>query len=120
MRWLSWFTSVFGGGDAEAIKLDASSEVALAKSLMQLAPSQRGWISMKEGRRLFSLMDEDDSQALTARDPKGLHALGEFAASSNHRSTPHRKVTVYLLLGREIRTLRPGGPGHRSCEHPRV
>ena len=89
MGWLSWFTSVFGGG--EAIKLDASSEVALAKSLMQLAPSQRGWISMKEARRLFSLMDEDDSQALTERDPKGLHALSEFAASSNHRSTPQRE-----------------------------
>jgi hypothetical protein len=84
------FTALFGasGQDAEPIRLNASNETVLAESLKRLTPGQRGWISTKEARRLFSSMDENDSQALTEWDHEGLRRLGEFAADSSHRSTP--------------------------------
>ena len=91
MKWWQSLISIFSGPEAEPIKLNASSEKTLAESLSQLAPGQRGWIAIDEARRLFSAVDENDTQALTEWDREGLRWLGEFAARSGHRSTPLRE-----------------------------
>ena len=57
-------------------KLDGSSEGALARSLQQLLPGERGWITFAEARRLFSTMDEQ--YAFGEMDDDGKRRLASF------------------------------------------
>ena len=59
-------------------KLDGSNEEALARSLQQLLPEERGWISFAEARRLFST--KDDQYAFGEMDGEGKQRLASFTA----------------------------------------
>ena len=84
-RWWEWFLSLFSrrapeaGVPVEYIRLDGSSLGALARSVKQLSPGQKGWISFDEARQLFS-SNPDSRTSLTEFDPNGLTAVGDFAA----------------------------------------
>jgi hypothetical protein len=52
---------IFAGTRAEPsppAKLDSTTEAALAQSVGRLSLGEPGWITMQEGRRLFSPMDD--------------------------------------------------------------
>jgi hypothetical protein len=74
------------GADApaapDAMKLDGTSEAALARSLSALPPSERGWITFGEARSLFST--KGDQYAFGELDQDGRKAIDSFAAQ--HRS----------------------------------
>ena len=82
-------TSVIGwlfGADAtappDAMKLDGTTEAALARSLSALPPDERGWITFAEARVLFST--KDAQYAFGETDDDGRRNIESFAAQ--HRS----------------------------------
>ena len=83
-------TSLIGklfGADAtapsDAMKLDGTTEVALARSLSSLPPDERGWITFAEARILFST--KGAQYAFGETDQDGRKNIESFAAQ--HRST---------------------------------
>ena len=79
MRWL------FGADAAtpsDAMKLDGTTEAALARSLSALPPEERGWITFAEARFLFST--KDAQYAFGETDDDGRRNIESFAAQ--HRS----------------------------------
>ena len=66
-------------------RLSASSEPALSASLRALPAGERGWITIREARALFSRMD--DQYAFGEMDDQGKANLAAFAARIEHRST---------------------------------
>jgi len=74
------------GADAaapsDAMKLDGTSEVTLARSLSVLSPAERGWITFAEARILFST--EGAQYAFGETDRDGKRNIESFAAQ--HRS----------------------------------
>jgi hypothetical protein len=66
-------------------RLDASSETALSRSIRILPHGDRGWITMREARTLFSPMD--DLYAFGDMDEQGRNSIAAFAAQIEHRST---------------------------------
>jgi hypothetical protein len=57
-------------------KLDGASEATLSQSLASLSSENPGWITMQEGRRLFSPMD--DQYAFGETDDIGRGNLERF------------------------------------------
>ena len=58
---MSLIGRLFGVGAAappDAVKLDGTTEAALARSLSALPPHERGWITFAEARTLFSTKDD--------------------------------------------------------------
>jgi len=79
IRWL------FGAGTAaspDAMKLDGTTEAALARSLSALPPEERGWITFAEARILFST--KGAQYAFGETDEDGRRNIDSFAAQ--HRS----------------------------------
>ena len=74
------------GADAaapsDAMKLDGTSEAALARSLSALPPDERGWITFAEARILFST--KGAQYAFGETDEDGRKNIELFAAQ--HRS----------------------------------
>jgi hypothetical protein len=80
--------------DPEApIKLDASSESALAASIGALASGRRGWISMTEAASLFSA--KEAQYAFGEMDDDGNRNLASFAAM-----TPRHRFNFMPVEGR--------------------
>jgi hypothetical protein len=78
---MSLFRKVFGAGAAappDAIKLDATTEAALARSLSGLPPGERGWLTFAEARNLFST--KDDQYAFGELDEDGRKNIESFSA----------------------------------------
>jgi hypothetical protein len=74
------------GADAaaapDAMKLDGTSEAALARSLLALPPDEQGWVTFAEARILFSTKGAQYAFGETDRD--GRKKIESFAA--HHRS----------------------------------
>jgi hypothetical protein len=67
---------------ADAMKLDGTTEAALARSLSALPPDERGWITFDEARMLFST--KGDQYAFGETDDDGRKNIESFAA--HHRA----------------------------------
>jgi hypothetical protein len=67
-------------------KLSASSEAALAASIRDLPPGERGWITFEEARRLFSSMDDQYAFGEMDKDKHGKLDFGSFAGQADHRA----------------------------------
>ena len=77
---------IFAGTRAEPsppAKLDSTTEAALAQSLGRLSLGKPGWITMQEGRRLFSPMD--DLYAFGEMDEVGRNNLTRFGTQNDVR-----------------------------------
>ena len=77
---------IFAGTRAEPsppVKLDSTTEAALAQSLGRLSLGKPGWITMQEGRRLFSPMD--DLYAFGEMDEVGRNNLTRFGTQNDVR-----------------------------------
>src|SRR5262245_22616238 len=78
---------IFAGGHAAEpsppAKLDSTTEAALAQSLGRLSLGKPGWITMQEGRRLFSPMD--DLYAFGEMDEVGRNNLTRFGTQNDVR-----------------------------------
>jgi len=64
------------------MKLDGTTEAALARSLLALPPGERGWITFGEARTLFSTKGAQYAFGETDQDGRG--NIESFAAQ--HRS----------------------------------
>lgn len=62
----------------DAVKLDGTTEAALARSLSALPPDKRGWITFSEAHGLFSTKDIQYAFGETDRD--GKRNIESFAA----------------------------------------
>ena len=67
---------------ADAMKLDGTTEAALARSLSALPLDERGWITFGEARMLFST--KGDQYAFGETDDDGRKNIESFAA--HHRA----------------------------------
>jgi hypothetical protein len=65
-------------------RLVARNESLLSASIQELHPGARGWITVKNAGRLFSLMGNE--YAFGKMDDKGRAKLEAFAAQDQHRS----------------------------------
>jgi hypothetical protein len=65
-------------------RLDATDAAALAQSIRSLPAGERGWITMREARALFSA--SNDQYAFGDGDERGKAAIAAFAAEAGHRS----------------------------------
>ena len=65
-------------------KLDPTDAAALSQSIRTLPAGERGWITMREARVLFSTFD--DQYAFGDGDERGKAAIAAFAAQAIHRS----------------------------------
>ena len=88
-------------GAGEPVRLNVASVVALSTALRALEPGRRGWISFDEAARLFFPTGEHPSEW----DEAGLRALGEFAAQTEHRSTPERNASQQRVYFTRIKTI---------------
>jgi|SRR5271169_1839386 hypothetical protein len=81
---MSLIGKLFGTAAAppDAMKLDGTTEAALARSLSALPPDERGWITFAEARVLFSTRGEQ--YAFGETDEDGRKNIESFAAQ--HRS----------------------------------
>jgi hypothetical protein len=82
---MSLIRKLFGASTAapaDATKLDASTEAALARSLSALPPGERGWVTFAEARNLFST--ERSEYAFGELDQVGRKNIESFAAQ--HRA----------------------------------
>jgi len=95
MRWL------FGADAATpsyAMKLDATTEAALVRSLSALPPDERGWITFAEAHILFST--KGAQYAFGETDEDGRKNIETFAAQ--HQSVFHFMPVerrVYFVRG---------------------
>jgi hypothetical protein len=62
----------------DSMKLDGTTEVALARSLSALSSDERGWITFAEARILFST--KDAQYAFGETDDDGKRNIESFAA----------------------------------------
>ena len=88
-------------GAGEPVRLNAASVVALSTALRALEPGRRGWISFDDAARLFFPTGEHFSEW----DEANLRALGEFAAQTEHRSTPERNASQQRVYFTRIKTI---------------
>ena len=89
--------AVFGGNaadPADARKLNASSENALASSIQALPVGEKGWISLRDAWHLFSRVQEE--YAFGETDEHGRRHLEEFAANPMH----HSAIDIMPVEGR--------------------
>jgi len=71
-----WLVPISPGPPDER-QLQASSETALAQSINELFPGDRGWISFTQARSLFSTMDAQ--YAFGEMDEDGKRKIESFA-----------------------------------------
>jgi hypothetical protein len=81
-RLIGWLFGADAAAPPDAMKLDGTTEAALARSLSALPPDGRGWITFAEARVLFST--KDAQYAFGEADDDGRRNIGSFAAQ--HRS----------------------------------
>ena len=92
---------LFGAGSAAppgAMKLDATTEAALVRSLSALPPDERGWITFAEARILFST--KGAQYAFGETDEDGRKNIETFAGQ--HQSVIHFMPVerrVYFVRG---------------------
>jgi hypothetical protein len=80
----SLIAKLFGADAAaplDAMKLDGTTEAALARSLLALPPDKRGWITFAEAQALFST--ERAEYAFGELDQSGREKIGAFATHQN-------------------------------------
>jgi hypothetical protein len=82
MSLIGWIFGTDAAAPPDAMKLDATSEATLARSLSALPPDERGWITFAEARILFST--KDAQYAFGETDQDGRRNIELFAAQ--HRS----------------------------------
>ena len=91
MGLMSLIGRLFGSDAAaqspDAMKLDGTTEAALARSLSALPPDERGWITFAEARTLFST--KDAQYAFGETDDDGRKNIESFAAQ-------HRAVMNFM------------------------
>jgi len=81
MSFLDWIKSLFstqGTQPPSPPRLEATTEATLSDSLRHLPAGERGWITLKEARLLFST--KDDQYAFGELDEQGRMALSNFAS----------------------------------------
>ena len=91
---LSLIRSLFGADAAalpDAMKLDGTTEAALARSLSALPPEERGWITFAEARILFS--SKGAQYAFGETDEDGRRNIESFAAQ--HRFHARRGAGLF-------------------------
>ena len=91
---------LFGAGSAappDAMKLDATTEAALARALSGLPPGERGWITFAEARSLFST--KDAQYAFGETDDDGKRNIETFAAQ-------HQSVVSFMPVEERVYFLR--------------
>jgi hypothetical protein len=89
---------IFAGTRAEPsppAKLDSTTEAALAQSVGRLSLGEPGWITMQEGRRLFSPMD--DLYAFGEMDEVGRNNLTRSASKIMSAWTSCRPRGVFIF-----------------------
>jgi hypothetical protein len=87
MGLMDWVKNTFGSSNAtpaDLRRLSATSECALGSSLQSLPVGERGWITLAEAARLFSI--EDPQYAFGEMDDAGKLRLEQFSAQ--HRCSP--------------------------------
>src|SRR5215469_256148 len=87
---MSLIGKLFGTGAAtppDAMRLDGTTEAALARSLSALQPEGWGWITFAEARILFST--KGDQYAFGETDEDGRKNIDSFAAQ-------HRAVINFM------------------------
>ena len=77
----------------DAMKLDGTTEAALARSLSALPPEGRGWITFAEARFLFST--KDAQYAFGETDDDGRKNIESFAAQ-------HRAVMNFMPVAGRV------------------
>ena len=75
---IRWLFGTEAAGPPDAMKLDGTTEAALARSLTALPPEERGWITFAEARILFST--EGAQYAFGETDRDGRRKIESFAA----------------------------------------
>jgi hypothetical protein len=75
---IRWLFGADAAGPPDAMKLDGTTEAALARSLSELPPDERGWITFAEARILFSTKDAE--YAFGETDDDGRRNIETFAA----------------------------------------
>jgi len=75
---IRWLFGAEAAGPPDAMKLDGTTEAALARSLTALPPEERGWITFAEARILFST--EGAQYAFGETDRDGRRKIESFAA----------------------------------------
>ena len=75
---IRWLFGAEAAGPPDAMKLDGTTEAALARSLTSLPPEERGWITFAEARILFST--EGAQYAFGETDRDGRRKIESFAA----------------------------------------
>ena len=78
MSSIRWLFSADAATPPDAMKLDGTTEAALARSLSALPPEERGWITFAEARTLFST--EGAQYAFGETDRDGRRNIELFAA----------------------------------------
>ena len=100
---LSLIRMMFGPDAAapppDAIKLDGTTEAALARSLSALPPDERAWITFAEARTLFST--KDAQYAFGETDDDGRKNIESFAAQ-------HRAVMNFMPVEGRVYFVRSG------------
>jgi hypothetical protein len=102
MRIIDLIGKLFGIGvpsPADAMKLDGTTEAALARSLSALPPDERGWITFGEARMLFST--KGDQYAFGETD-EGRKNIESFAAQ-------HQSVINFMPVERRVYFVRSHG-----------
>ena len=83
----------------DAMKLDGTTEAALARSLSALPPDERAWITFAEARTLFST--KDAQYAFGETDEDGRKNIESFAAQ-------HQSVVSFMPVEERAYFLRDG------------
>src|SRR6516164_11059985 len=86
---IRWIFGADAAAPSDAIKLDATSDASLARSLSALPPDERGWITFAEARTLFSI--KDTQYAFGETDDDGKRNIETFAAQ-------HQSVINFMPL----------------------
>jgi hypothetical protein len=79
---IRWLFAAGATAPPDAMKVDATTQEALARALSALAPHERGWITFAEARNLFSA--KGDQYAFGQTDEDGRKNIESFA--SQHQS----------------------------------
>ena len=94
---IRWIFGADAAAPSDAIKLDATSDASLARSLSALPPDERGWITFAEARILFSI--KDTQYAFGETDDDGKRNIETFAAQ-------HQSVINFMPLEGRVYFLR--------------
>jgi hypothetical protein len=93
MSLIRWVFGADAAGPPDAMKLDGTTEAALARSLSALLSDERGWITFAEARGLFST--KGAQYAFGETDEDGRRNIESFAAQ-------HRSVINFMPAERRL------------------